>query len=81
MRHMSPHLLKRTSFHLCAESMGMVVDVLSRVESDGEAGANLTAAPNSAVSKSRIDPVSRDSSATFFLTAIDRMFVLYSFGL
>ncbi|XP_037536897.1 peroxisomal multifunctional enzyme type 2 [Nematolebias whitei] len=38
------------------ESMGMVVDVLSRVESDGEAGANLTAAPTSAVSKSRIDP-------------------------
>lgn len=80
MRHVSPHLLQHASFHLCAESMGMVVDVLSRVESDGEAGANLTAAPTSAVSTSHINPVSKDSTATCFIlfTATVRTFVLGS---
>uniref|UniRef100_A0A3Q2ZFH7 Peroxisomal multifunctional enzyme type 2 n=1 Tax=Kryptolebias marmoratus TaxID=37003 RepID=A0A3Q2ZFH7_KRYMA len=37
------------------ESMGFVINVLSRVE-DGEAGANLTAAPTSAASESKMNP-------------------------
>lgn len=50
--------------NLCAESLQSMVMVLSRVESEGEVGANPVAA--AAASASGINPVSRDHCCFFF---------------
>lgn len=64
----SSHLLYCSVCCRLSESLHSVVSVLSQVESDGEVGANPTAAAASGPTGSGINPVSEDTvSAPVFL--------------